>query len=109
MAFSVKQAEWFENAGHRWNFKTGAVRSGKTFADYYTIPKRIRARVGKPGLAFIFGVSKSTIERNILEPMRGIWGDQLVGSILDYDLYIGIGKSIIAAPLFVYFIKGILA
>lgn len=81
MAFSVKQAEWFENAGHRWNFKTGAVRSGKTFADYYTIPKRIRARVGKPGLAFIFGVSKSTIERNILEPMRDIWGDQLVGII----------------------------
>ena len=81
MAFSVKQAEWFENAGHRWNFKTGAVRSGKTFADYYTIPKRIRARVGKPGLAFIFGVSKSTIERNILEPMRSIWGDQLVGAI----------------------------
>lgn len=81
MAFSKKQQEWFENAGHRWNFKVGAVRSGKTFADYYTIPKRIRARVGKPGLAFIFGVSKSTIERNILEPMRSIWGDQLVGSI----------------------------
>ena len=81
MAFSKKQAEWFDNAGHRWNFKTGAVRSGKTFADYYTIPKRIRARVGKPGLAFIFGVSKSTIERNILEPMRSIWGDQIVGSI----------------------------
>lgn len=81
MAFSVKQLEWFENAGHRWNFKTGAVRSGKTYADYYTIPKRIRARVGKPGLAFVFGVSKSTIERNILEPMRTIWGAQLVGGI----------------------------
>lgn len=81
MAFSQKQAEWFDNAGHRWNFKTGAVRSGKTFADFYTIPKRIRARVGKPGLAFIFGVSKSTIERNILEPMREIWGDHLVGGI----------------------------
>lgn len=81
MAFSEKQHEWFKSADHRWNLKVGAVRSGKTFADYYTIPKRIRARVGKPGLAFIFGVSKSTIERNVLEPMRTIWGDNFVGSI----------------------------
>lgn len=79
--FSEKQQEWFNNASHRWCFKVGAVRSGKTYADFYTIPKRIRARVGKAGLAFIFGVSKSTIERNILEPMRTIWGDDFVGSI----------------------------
>ena len=79
--FSEKQIEWFNSANHRWCFKVGAVRSGKTYADFYTIPKRIRARVGKPGLAFIFGVSKSTIERNILEPMRTIWGDDFVGTI----------------------------
>lgn len=79
--FSEKQHEWFNSADHRWNFKVGAVRSGKTHADFYTIPKRIRARIGKPGLAFIFGVSKSTIERNILDPMRTIWGDDFVGSI----------------------------
>lgn len=79
--FSEKQLEWFNSANHRWCFKVGAVRSGKTYADFYTIPKRIRARVGKPGLAFIFGVSKSTIERNILEPMRTIWGDDFVGTI----------------------------
>lgn len=81
MAFSKKQQEWFHSANHRWCFKVGAVRSGKTYADYFTIPKRIRARIGKPGLAFIFGVSKSTIERNILEPMRSLWGDDFVGSI----------------------------
>lgn len=81
MAFSEKQKEWFENANHRWNIKTGAVRSGKTYADFYTIPKRIRARIGKPGIAFIFGVSKGTIERNVLEPMRDIWGENLVGGI----------------------------
>lgn len=81
MAFSQKQQTFFEEASHRWNFKVGAVRSGKTYADYFTIPKRIRARVGKPGLAFIFGVSKSTIERNVLEPMRDIWGDRFVGNI----------------------------
>lgn len=81
MAFSEKQKEFFASANHRWNFKVGAVRSGKTYADYFTIPKRIRARIDKPGLSFIFGVSKATIERNILEPMRNIWGDNLVGSI----------------------------
>ena len=79
--FSEKQQIWFQSADHRWNFKIGAVRSGKTYADFYTIPKRIRARVGKPGLAFILGVSKSTIERNLLEPMRTIWGDDFVGTI----------------------------
>lgn len=47
----------------------------------YVIPKRIRARIGKPGLTAILGVSKGTIERNILEPMRDIWGSTLVGSI----------------------------
>ena len=49
--------------------------------DFYVIPKRIRSRIGKPGLSVILGVTKSTIERNILEPMRNIWGSDLVGEI----------------------------
>lgn len=81
MPFSEKQREYFNNANKRWNFKTGATRSGKTYMDFYVIPKRIRARIGKPGLAVILGVTKSTIERNILEPMRNIWGNDLVGEI----------------------------
>ena len=81
MPFSQKQIEYFQNANHRWNFKTGATRSGKTYMDYFVIPKRIRARIGKPGLSVILGVTKSTIERNILEPMRNIWGPELVGEI----------------------------
>lgn len=81
MPFSVKQREYMDNANKRWNFKTGATRSGKTYMDYFVIPKRIRARIGKPGLVVILGVTKSTIERNILEPMRQIWGPELVGEI----------------------------
>ena len=81
MPFSEKQKEYFQKANHRWNFKTGATRSGKTYMDYFVIPKRIRARIGKPGLTVILGVTKSTIERNILEPMRNIWGPELVGEI----------------------------
>lgn len=81
MPFSEKQREYFDNANKRWNFKSGATRSGKTYMDFYVIPKRIRSRIGKPGLSVILGVTKSTIERNILEPMRNIWGSDLVGEI----------------------------
>ena len=81
MPFSQKQQDFFDSASHRWNLKVGATRSGKTYADYFVIPKRIRARVGLPGLCFILGVSRATIERNVLEPMRQIWGEALVGTI----------------------------
>ena len=81
MPFSEKQKEYLHNANARWNVKTGATRSGKTFLDLLIIPKRIRARLEKPGLVVILGVSKSTIERNVLEPMREIWGDEYVGRI----------------------------
>lgn len=81
MAFSKMQREFFDNANHRYNIKTGATRSGKTYMDYFVIPKRIRSRVGEDGLVVILGVTKSTIERNLLEPMRNMWGSQLVGVI----------------------------
>ena len=81
MAFSKMQREFFDNADHRYNIKTGATRSGKTYMDYFVIPKRIRSRVGKDGLVVVLGVTKSTIERNLLEPMRNLWGSQLVGVI----------------------------
>lgn len=81
MSFSEQQREYLNNASARWNFKTGAVRSGKTYLDFYMVPKRIRARIGREGLAVILGVSKGTIERNILEPMRELWGPTFVGVI----------------------------
>ena len=81
LPFSEKQQEFLNNANHRWNLKQGATRSGKSYMDYFVIPKRIRARIGKDGLVAILGVSKGTIERNILEPMRNIWGPKLVGEI----------------------------
>lgn len=82
MALSQKQIEYTQNANKRWNIKTGATRSGKTHLDYtYVIPKRIRARIGKEGLVVILGVTKSTIERNVLEPMRNMYGESLVGTI----------------------------
>lgn len=82
MLLSPKQREFVIEANHRWNFKGGATRSGKTYLDFrWIIPIRIRERVGKDGLAVILGVTKSTIERNVLEPMRNLYGDTLVGTI----------------------------
>lgn len=94
MPFSQKQMEYFENAACRWNFKTGATRSGKTYMDYFVIPKRIRARLGKPGLTVILGVTKSTIERNILEPMRNIWGETLVGTANSQNICYLFGEKV---------------
>lgn len=94
MPFSVKQREYLDNADRRWNFKTGATRSGKTYMDYFVIPKRIRARIGKPGLVVILGVTKSTIERNILEPMRNIWGSELVGEINSHNICYMFGERV---------------
>lgn len=82
MLLSPKQIEFVNNATRRWNFKGGATRSGKTYLDFkWIIPLRIRERIGLDGLTVILGVTKSTIERNVLEPMRNIYGDELVGTI----------------------------
>lgn len=81
MLLSPKQIEFAREAHHRWNFKGGATRSGKTYLDFkWIIPLRIRERIGQDGLVVILGVTKSTIERNVLEPMRNLYGD-LVGTI----------------------------
>lgn len=77
---SPKQQEFLQNCNHRWNIKTGATRSGKTFLDYTVIPKRILKCRGE-GLIVLLGNTKGTLERNILEPMRAIWSPALVGQI----------------------------
>jgi PBSX family phage terminase large subunit len=82
MQLSRKQNEYIVHATHRWNIKSGAVRSGKSYVDTaYMIPARIRERAGKPGLTVILGVSRETVERNVLQPMREIYTDKLIGTI----------------------------
>ena len=79
---SRKQNEYVTKSGCRWNFKIGAVRSGKSFVDVsFIILKRLRAVKERSGLNVILGVSKETIERNVLEPMREIYTDAIVGTI----------------------------
>ena len=82
MILSDKQKEYVNSATHRYNIKVGARRCGKTYLDIlYMIPKRIIERKGKEGLYVIFGVSKGTIERNVLQPLREIYGKDLISTI----------------------------
>lgn len=79
--FSEKQQEFLDNANRRWNIKYGATRSGKTFLDYYVIPKRIRNVVNKQGLNVVLGNTKGTLQRNVIEPLQTIWSTELVSDI----------------------------
>ncbi len=77
--FSEKQQEYLMQATHRWNFKTGATRSGKTFLDYsVVIPKRVIAANGE-GRIVLIGNTNLTLNRNVIDPMREIWGKRLIG------------------------------
>ncbi|HAL63869.1 MAG TPA: PBSX family phage terminase large subunit [Clostridiales bacterium] len=87
-----KQKEFWKEAHHRWNIKEGATRSGKTYLDYFLIPRRILACRGE-GLIVLLGNTKGTLSRNILEPMQAIWGDRLVGSIGSDNTVMLFGKK----------------
>lgn len=81
MILSDKQREFWRESSCRWNIKTGATRSGKTYMDYYLIPKRLRAVEGKEGLNVILGNTRETIRRNVILPMQNIYGVARVGNI----------------------------
>jgi PBSX family phage terminase large subunit len=76
-----KQREYWRESDHRWNLKVGATRSGKTFVDYFMIPRRIIERRGEGGLTVILGNTRETIRRNIIIPMQEIYGAKRVGNI----------------------------
>ena len=82
MELSEKQAEYINNANHRWNGKVGATQCGKTYVDtLYVIPNRIDERKGEKGLNFIVGVSKETIQRNVIEPLQEIYSNKVITDI----------------------------
>ena len=79
--FSPMQKQYLYEATHRWNVKSGATRSGKTYLDYYVIPKRIKSNRGKDGLNVFLGNTRGTLQRNIIEPLQNIWGERYVSDI----------------------------
>ena len=96
MPLTKKQQEYLLNCSHRWNVKTGATGSGKSFVDYtVVIPKRILASKGE-GLLVLLGNTKGTLERNILSPMREFWTHDLVGEISSDNTVKIFGKKVYA-------------
>lgn len=82
IALSHLQREYKNNANRRWNVKTGATRSGKTWLDTnYVIANRILSVQGKSGLAVLLGNTRGTLERNVIAPMQERFGMTRVSSI----------------------------
>lgn len=77
--FTDKQQKVIRDATHRWNILSGATRSGKTHVSYFLIPKRIREH-WEHNILFC-GKTLSTLDRNVFDPMRGIFGAAHVGAI----------------------------
>ena len=85
MVGSEKQLEFWREAHHRWNFKVGATRAGKTYMDYFLIPQRLMERRKSDGFAAIIGNTRETVRRNIITPMQNIYGTKRVGNIRTDD------------------------
>ncbi|MFI3228201.1 MAG: PBSX family phage terminase large subunit [Clostridia bacterium] len=95
MILTSKQKEFVKNANHRYNIKIGARRCGKTFLDiFYRIPKKITSLKDEKGLNVIMGVSKETIERNVLQPMRELYSAELVGTINSRNVAVLFGEDV---------------
>lgn len=88
------QRQFWHEANHRWNIKTGATRSGKTYMDYFVIPKRLLAGEGKDGLNVILGNTRETIRRNVILPMQSIYGAKRVGNIRSDNSCIMFGQRV---------------
>ncbi|MDE7294897.1 MAG: PBSX family phage terminase large subunit [Oscillospiraceae bacterium] len=83
MILTEKQRQvWRESIfePRRWNISVGAVRSGKTYLDYFRIPYRV-CHADKWGIIVLAGFTEGTLERNILAPMREMFGEKVVGRL----------------------------
>lgn len=90
-----KQAEYIRNANHRWNVACGAVRSGKSYCQIsYCIPARLMERKGLRGLRVILGATRANIERNVLQPMRDIYGDGIATGINSQNIARIMGEKV---------------
>lgn len=89
--FTAAQKEVLKNANKTFNFLCGAVRSGKTFGSYFLIPKRIKQHWDNN--VFFVGKTLTTLNRNIFEPMRAIYGTDRVSRIVDKQEISVFGKK----------------
>ena len=94
MPLTKMQQEYLQECTHRYNVKCGATGSGKSYVDIaVTIPQRIMAAKGE-GLLVMIGNTRSTLERNILEPMRSLYTEDVVGSIRADNTAVIFGRKV---------------
>lgn len=73
---SDKQLDILEYSDSRWNISSGAVRSGKTVGGFLLLPLRMTTL--PPGNCLLIGKTERTLKRNILNPLREIYGKKRV-------------------------------
>ena len=88
--FTEKQKIVYKNAEHRWNILYGAVRSGKTFVSQMIIPKRIQEHYDNR-ILFV-GKTLNTLDRNVFDPMRAVFGEKAISKIFDKKEIVLFGK-----------------
>lgn len=79
--FSSKQLTVLTKAKRRWNILYGATRSGKTHVSYFLLLKHLNEH--RKDSCLIAGKTLNTVERNILVPMRRIFGEEYIGKIVN--------------------------
>lgn len=77
--FSQKQIEMLNLPKRTWNIFGGAVRSGKSYGTLYRLPINIMEHYKQPCL--LVGKTLATVERNVLRPLRKIYGAYDIGEI----------------------------
>jgi len=88
-----KQRAYRREANRVWNVKTGATRSGKTYGDYFLLPRRLMDGRGLPGLNVLLGSTRGTLARNLIEPMQAIYGPALVSDICSNNTAVLFGET----------------
>lgn len=79
--YSEKQKQVLRNANKRWNILYGATRSGKTFVSYSLALLHIKKHLDHNIL--FAGKTLNTIDRNVFDPMRRIFGEKHISQIID--------------------------
>lgn len=80
-SLSAKQIKVLNNATKRWNILYGATRSGKTHISYYLALKHIFEHYNE-NILFV-GKTLNTIDRNVFDKMRELFGDENISAIID--------------------------
>ena len=88
--FSPKQKKVLKNANKRWNILYGATRSGKTKVSFFLVPLRIAEHYN--GNILFVGKTLNTIDRNVFEEMRKLFGREHISQIIDKKEIIIFGK-----------------